>query len=220
MKAFKTIVCIILAACTFLLTGCNNWWDDAEKFRGACAKLGENPSIKITVENYTGTSYADLTLKTTEEEWLSGEDFYGIDSKGRRKLHCGDENWTGVLTSMTDSWKYSKTEVLSSFRWILDGVNGYLKTQSFFVRDGETIIMEARFNSRAWNVTKRTGAIYTFYMTDDWEIYKILYSDITFRGDRAVEEEIETIEQSIYYITQMERAMVDSVISMHYANAA
>jgi len=219
MKVFKMIVCIILAASMLLLAGCNNWWDDAEQFRLAYAQFRENPSVKIIAEEYAGTSFSDLKLKSTVEEWRNGEDFYQITDDGSRYLHKQDEDWRGVVKETYSSWVLATRSNKSKLSWMTKDAEPYLAGQSYFAHDGETIIMEHRSNSRHWTESKRTGSVFTFYMTKNWEIFKIIVADITFKGDRALEEEIETLQQNIYYITPVEQTEVDMLIRKHFLEA-
>ena len=211
MKIYKAIIYIILVVCTLLFAGCNNWWDDAEMFRGAFERLKAYPAAKFTIEEYSGNSFADLNLVLTSSEWYSGEDFWRRESDGDEYLRYSDCSWVAKGNS-NRTWEYNELGYNSYAWWTRSNVDGYLKGQSLFVREGEDIIFEKRSTSQAWNETKRRGTITTFYMTGDWEIYKIISSSITFKGSKPVEEEIEEIKLKVYQITLEDPEIVENML--------
>ena len=197
MKAFKTIVCIILATCTFLLTGCNNWWSDADRFTDSYMRM-RDAAVHVTVEEYSGASYDSLTLKRETTEWRDGEtDYLSIGPCVR--------------------WKRPEREVETySMSWNIPDPRNYLKEYATFARDGEYIILEQKADGGTTCSLDRQGYINAFFMTEDWEIVKVVDITITYDGMNMDADKISNIRKTVYYVETVDAAQVNEQILTQY----
>ena len=220
MKAFKTIVCIILATCTFLLTGCNNWWSDADRFTDSYMRM-RDAAVHVTVEEYSGASYDSLTLKRETTEWRDGENFTWKDKEGNRKLSYNGSFWIGETDYLSIGpcvrWKRPEREVETySMSWNIPDPRNYLKEYATFARDGEYIILEQKADGGTTCSLDRQGYINAFFMTEDWEIVKVVDITITYDGMNMDADKISNIRKTVYYVETVDAAQVNEQILTQY----
>ena len=223
MKAFKTIVCIILATCTFLLTGCNNWLDDADRFSNSCKQLCETPGVYVIYEVYRGNTFEDLTQARKYTQWESGENFYRTDGEGKHTLGYDGSYWTGengvnALDSTTIQWKQEKQRLYPYGPWRYDPKN-YLTDNAVFDRKDGYIILEHKKDVGTTCTLDRQVHTDTFFMDEDWGLVKIIRTTITYDGREIDANKISGVMQGIYYITPIDAEEAEKIVHTHYLDA-
>lgn len=211
----KRLVCIFLSLCLLILPGCGQWWEDAEQFRSAFARLQALQSVYVHSEQYYGSNFDDMELVLEREEWRNGEDFYRKNDDGEQYLSYGGNDWKSEKNRSVQ-WEQQSWPLYPISTWNHDA-QSYLTGAVVFLREGENIILEQRKDLGSDNCTfSRQRSMTTVYMNENWDILKITHMTETYKGREVDPNKIHSVQKTVTYITPIDASEAEEKIQTQY----
>ena len=217
----KRVICVFTVLC-LLLAGCGKWQKNAQLFYDAFGRLQEQPAVYVRVENYVGDDYVHLELQREWEVWRCGEDFYSENSEGSRSLCYDGGYWSGNTEASQPGavtcWKQSAAISPVVPNWKNVDPRQYLKGQAVFDSKDGDIILEQKKDMGTTCSLDRQGSVTTFFMTEQWEIYKLIQTSVTYDGP-TMDTTVKSVYKSIYYITPITAEAAQETLQEQYRSA-